>query len=81
MANSPDPWSHDRADAPVTDWSGVLRLAIVAGVVAGLVAIALHDVVTERTLVVGIIVAATMASWFQIEHPRPATRRLPARRK
>jgi hypothetical protein len=68
------------ADRSVVDWAGVLRLAAVASVVAALVAVALHEIVGETTLVVSVIVLATMASWFQIEHPRPAPERLPIRR-
>jgi uncharacterized membrane-anchored protein len=64
-----------------TDWLAVLRLAVIASVVAGLAAYALGGVVAETTIVVCVIVAATMASWFQIEHPRPATRRIHERRR
>ena len=55
-----------------TDWPAMLRLALIAGVVAALAAVALSGVIAETTIVVCVIVAATMASWFQIEHPRPA---------
>jgi hypothetical protein len=70
----------DVEDRSAVEWSGVLKLAVVAGIVAALVAVALHDYVSETTLVVSIIVLGTMASWFQIEHPRPAHERLPVRR-
>ena len=63
-----------------TDWLGVLRLATVVSVVAALAAVALSGLMTETTIVVCVIVAATMASWFQIEHPRPAVRRVRLRR-
>lgn len=49
----------------------MLRLAVIAGVFAALAAVALNGLVAETTIVVCVIVAATMASWFQIEHPRP----------
>ncbi len=70
-----------RSDAGgAVDWPGLLRLAVVAGLAAAAAAIALHGIVSETTLVVTVIVLATMASWFQIEHPRPAADRLPVRR-
>ena len=75
----------NNADSPDTghtntDWPGVLRLAMVVSVVAGLAAVALSGVMAETAIVVCVIVAATMASWFQIEHTRPATRRVHVRR-
>jgi hypothetical protein len=63
-----------------TDWPAMLRLAMIAGVVAALAAVALHGVIAETTIVVCVIVAATMASWFQIEHQRPAPRGVRVRR-
>jgi hypothetical protein len=71
---------HGPAESGTTDWVGVVRLAAVAGLVAALVAVALHDYVGESTLVVSVIVLATMASWFQIEHPRAVHQRMPVRR-
>ncbi|MGD9998432.1 MAG: hypothetical protein AB7L17_08505 [Ilumatobacteraceae bacterium] len=72
---------HGTSTTGVVDWTGVLKLAAIAGVVAALTAVALHGVVGETTLVVSVIVLATMASWFQIEHPRPAPQHLPVRRE
>ena len=63
-----------------TDWPALLRLAVVASVFAALAAVALSGVVTETAIVVCVIVAATMASWFQIEHPRPTPRSVRVRR-
>ena len=63
-----------------TDWAGVVRLAMIVSIVAALAAVALSGVLAETLIVVCVIVAATIASWFQIEHPRPATRRVPVRR-
>ena len=63
-----------------TDWPAMLRLAMVAGVFAALAAVALSGVVAETTIVVCVIVAGTMASWFQIEHQRPAPRGVRVRR-
>gem|GEM_PF-7109947 len=58
------------------EWVPTLRLGAVASVLAALAAIALGRHLPEPTIVVGIIVLATMASWFQLEQP-PAPR--PAR--
>ena len=77
MGNTAD--NRDDVDAS-TDWPAVLRLALIAGIVAALAAIALSGRVAETTIVVCVIVAATMASWFQIEHQRPAPRRVRVRR-
>jgi hypothetical protein len=77
MGNSAD--NRDGGDAD-TDWPAVLRLATIAGIVAALTAVALSGRVAETTIVVCVIVAATMASWFQIEHQRPTTRRVRVRR-
>jgi hypothetical protein len=77
MGNSAE--HRDDVDAG-TDWPAVLRLALIAGIVAALAAVALSGRVAETTIVVCVIVAATMASWFQIEHQRPATRRVRVRR-
>lgn len=63
-----------------TDWPAMLRLAMVASAFAALAAVALSGFVAETTIVVCVIVAATMASWFQIEHPRPAPRSVRVRR-
>lgn len=73
---------HEVGSAPrdVTDWVALLRLALVCSVFAALAAIALDEHLADTTIVVCVIVAATMASWFQIEHPRPAARRVPIRR-
>ena len=59
-----------------TDWLGVVRLAVVVSMAAALAAVALSGVMTEIAIVVCVIVAATMASWFQIEHQRPGPRRV-----
>ncbi|MBI5090359.1 MAG: hypothetical protein HZB15_16300 [Actinobacteria bacterium] len=75
--------SHEqRSDAGgAVDWPALLRLGMVVGVAAAAAAVALHGFVSETTIVVTVIVLATMASWFQLEHPRPATDRLPVRRE
>lgn len=52
---------------PVTDWRAQLRLALIASVAAAVAAIALAGFVPEAVIVVGVIVLATMASWYQLE--------------
>jgi predicted benzoate:H+ symporter BenE len=50
-------------------------LGVVASIVAALSAVALAAVLSETTIVVGVIVASTLASWFQLEHgSRPVAR-------
>ena len=53
------------------DWSAVLRLGFVASLLAGFAAMAMANTFSEQTIVLLVIVAATMASWFQLD--RPAT--------
>jgi hypothetical protein len=77
MGNTAENWGD--TDRP-TDWPAMFRLALIASVVAALAAIALTGVVAETTIVVCVIVAATMASWFQIEHHRPAPRGIRVKR-
>jgi hypothetical protein len=51
------------------DWRAQLRLAAVLSVFAGLAAVALAGHVGESAIVLGVIVLATMASWYQMERP------------
>src|SRR5215207_2644390 len=51
------------------DWGAQVRLALVMSVFAALSAIALAGHVGESVIVVGVIVRATMASWYQMERP------------
>ena len=60
----PDPETTDRID-----WRGQVRLAFVASVFAALAAVALARHVSESVIVIGVIVLATMASWYQLERP------------
>ena len=55
------------SNLPVTDWRAHLRLAAIASVAAAIAAIALAGFVPEAVIVVGVIVLATMASWYQLE--------------
>jgi hypothetical protein len=58
------------------DWPDMVRLAVIVSVFAGAAAMALVGRVPETAIVVTVIVLATMASWFHLEHagrqPRPA---------
>lgn len=66
---------NDHADHMSIDWRAIVLLGVVASVVAALSAVALAAVLSETTIVVGVIVAATLASWFQLEHgARPVHR-------
>lgn len=65
----------ERQDVPV-DWTDMVRLAAVVSLFAAAAAMALVGHVSEMTIVISVIVLATMASWFHLEHPgrqpRPA---------
>jgi hypothetical protein len=62
------PLSSHREDAR-TDWSAQLKLAFVVSVFAALSAVALAGHLSESVIICGVIVLATMASWFQMERP------------
>jgi hypothetical protein len=51
------------------DWGAQLRLALVVSVFAGIAAMALASLVAETAIILGVIVVATMASWYQMERP------------
>lgn len=51
------------------DWAATIRLAVVVSAFAALAALALAGHLAETTIVVGVIVVATMASWYQLEQP------------
>ena len=51
------------------DWKTMTLLAGVASLFAAAAAALLHGHIPDTTIIVCIIVAATMASWFQLEHP------------
>ncbi|MCU1358851.1 MAG: hypothetical protein JWN99_140 [Ilumatobacteraceae bacterium] len=55
-------------DAPITDWADMVRLALIVSLFAGAAAMALVGHVSEMAIVVSVIVIATMASWFHLEH-------------
>ena len=66
---------NDHPDHVPTDWRAIVLLGVVASIVAALSAVALAAVLSETTIVVGVIVASTLASWFQLEHGfRPVAR-------
>jgi hypothetical protein len=74
------------ADEPI-DWPGMMRLALIVSLFAAAAAMALVDHMSETAIVLSVIVLATMASWFHLEHagrvaghrPRPARVRRSAR--
>ena len=51
------------------DWGAQLRLAVVLSVFSALAAVALAGHLSESAIVLGVIVLATMASWYQMERP------------
>jgi hypothetical protein len=59
-----------------TDWPDMFRLAAVVSMFAALAAMAMAGHISEAAIVITVIVLATMASWFHLEHahrqPRPA---------
>ena len=64
----------------IIDWGAQVRLALVVSMFAALAAVALAGHVGEPVIVVGVIVLATMASWYQmerhgLEHALPRTHR------
>jgi hypothetical protein len=66
---------NDHPDHVPTDWRAIMLLGVVASIVAALSAVALAAVLSETTIVVGVIIASTLASWFQLEHgSRPVAR-------
>jgi hypothetical protein len=66
---------NDYPDHVPNDWRAIMLLGVVASIVAALSAVALAAVLSETTIVVGVIIAATLASWFQLEHgSRPVAR-------
>lgn len=72
----------DRAGLRI-DWAASCRLALVVSIVAAAAALLLSAVVGETALVVTVIVAATVTSWFHLEHgqlSRPMAHPLPVRR-
>jgi xanthine/uracil permease len=62
------------ATAQAVDWPDMFRLAVVVSVFAAIAAVALMGHVSEMTIVIGVIVVATLASWFHMEHDGSARR-------
>jgi len=78
-----DEWFSDRAPDrnernDRIDWVASCRLALVVSLVAALAALLLATVVGETAVVVTVIVAGTVASWFHLEQGR-LSRPLPVR--
>jgi len=78
-----DEWFSDRAPDrnernDQIDWVASCRLALVVSLVAALAALLLATVVGETAVVVTVIVAGTVASWFHLEQGR-LSRPLPVR--
>ncbi len=68
------------ADAELrVDWAASCRLALVVSILAAAAALALATVVGETALVVMVIVAASIVSWFHLESGQ-LTRPIPAHR-
>lgn len=54
--------------ATVTNWAAQFKLALVVSLIAAMSAMLLAGYVAESTIIVSVIVAATAASWYQLEH-------------
>lgn len=52
------------------DWMASCRLALVVSLVAALAALLLSTFVGETAVILTVIVAGTVASWFHLEHGR-----------
>jgi 4-hydroxybenzoate polyprenyltransferase len=50
------------------DWRDMIRLALIVSIVAAIAAVALVGQIPETAIVVSVIVLATMASWFHMDH-------------
>ncbi len=61
-------YAEDDHDASI-DWRAQVRLAVVVSVFAALSAVALAGHIAESVIVLGVILLATMASWYQMERP------------
>ncbi len=62
---------HHDDDSPLSDpndWPANCRLALLVSMVAALAAVVLAPVLGETSIIVSIIVGATCASWFHLEH-------------
>jgi Flp pilus assembly protein TadB len=57
----------ERSDSG-TNWASTLKLACVASIFSALCAMLLVGHVAETTIIVVVIVGATLASWYQLEH-------------
>jgi len=73
-----DEWFSDRAPDRIErierddqiDWVASCRLALVVSLVAAVAALLLATLVGETAVVVTVIVAGTVASWFHLEQGR-----------
>lgn len=65
----------DHPHSPALDWWAIARLGAVASTVAAIAAASLHGIVADTSIIVSVIVASTMASWFQLERGSTPTTR------
>jgi len=64
------PFADPESETPDrVDWRAQFRLGVAASIFAALAAVALAGHVSESVIVLGVIVLATMASWYQMERP------------
>jgi hypothetical protein len=63
------------------DWAAQCRLALRVSLLAMLAAALLYPFVAETTIIVSVIVAGTIASWWHLETAAPQRSELRARRR
>jgi len=51
------------------DWTAMVRMAAITSVIAAMVAALTYGLLPDTTIIVSIIVVATMASWYRLDHP------------
>jgi hypothetical protein len=61
------PRADPETDGAGIDWGAQVRLGLVVSVFAALAAVALAGHVSESVIIIGVIVLATVASWYQME--------------
>lgn len=58
--------THHGGNVDRFDWAGQIKLAIVLSVIAAITAITLAGRIAEPTLIVGVIVVASLAGWARV---------------
>jgi hypothetical protein len=61
--------SHENTTNNGVDWTAMVRLAAITSVIAAMVAALAYGLLPNTTIIVTIIVVATMASWYRLDHP------------